>query len=469
MNKSESQTVKSSTHHSNNNHSDNQANIRHVTDLLLLQQQLRSMPSLTELGYFLVNDTQKIFSYQTAILCFDFTGSIKIEAISSLPKASEHSPFSSWFTAFYSELKACYQSETSIVKRTDLSSDICKQWEDFLPEQIVYIPLSREANDAHTYESLGALILARNEVWKDEELGVLKYWRGAISYTIDFIRLKKRSIFSRLKSKKSVVWTLILLALVFIMFIPVSLTVMAPIEIVAKDPILIRAPIDGVIGEIYVRPNQYVKKNQLLLTLDEASLSARLSVAEQELAIAQAEYRRTQQASVIDRQASSNLPMLKARIEQRLAETTYAKSLLERIVLRAQQNGIVIIPDIHELEGKPVSLGEKILTLADPTSAEGEVWLAVADSIELPNKTAVEVFLNVHPDRPYKAFLNYENYQAELSPEGILAFRTRIDLASKNIPRIGLRGMAKLYGEKVSLFYYLFRRPFAVVRQWIGL
>ena len=35
-------------------------------------------------------------------------------------------------------------------------------------------------------------------------------------------------------------------------------------------------------------------------------------------------------------------------------------------------------------------------------------------------------------------------------------------------PRIGLRGSAKIYGERVPLALHLFRRPFAAARQFIG-
>jgi hypothetical protein len=38
-----------------------------------------------------------------------------------------------------------------------------------------------------------------------------------------------------------------------------------------------------------------------------------------------------------------------------------------------------------------------------------------------------------------------------------------------HMPRIGLRGTAKIYGEKVTLFYYLARRPLAAARQFLGL
>ena len=37
------------------------------------------------------------------------------------------------------------------------------------------------------------------------------------------------------------------------------------------------------------------------------------------------------------------------------------------------------------------------------------------------------------------------------------------------LPRIGLRGTAKVYGSKVSLFYYLFRKPITFMRQLIGI
>jgi hypothetical protein len=444
---------------------ENNTQHRQVTDLLLLQQQLRNTASLTELGYFLVNDTKKIAPYQVAVLQFEFSGKAKIAAISGLPKPSENTPFSSWFGRFYEEVKAIYQSEASLVRAEHLSPEICREWQDYLPAEIIYLPLCMNMGS----EFAGALILARNNDWREEELGVLKYWQTAIAYTVDFLRFNKRSLFTRIKSLKTIIWLFLSLGFGLLMFLPVSMSVMAPVEIVPKNPIIIRAPFDGVIGKIHIQPNQLVNEGDLLLTLDDAALNARLDVAQQELEIAKAEYRRAEQASVFDRKVSSNMPTLKARIEQRQSEAAYVRSLLKRIVIHAEQSGIVMIPDIHEIEGKPVVLGEKILTLANTQMAEGEIWLAVSDSITLPAQSKVEIFLNIHPETPYLAKMEYENYQAELSPEGILAFRTRVAIVSKSIPRIGLRGTAKLYGEKVPLFYYIFRRPFAVARQWIGL
>ena len=36
------------------------------------------------------------------------------------------------------------------------------------------------------------------------------------------------------------------------------------------------------------------------------------------------------------------------------------------------------------------------------------------------------------------------------------------------MPRIGLRGTARVYGPRTTMFYFLFRRPITAMRQLIG-
>jgi hypothetical protein len=38
----------------------------------------------------------------------------------------------------------------------------------------------------------------------------------------------------------------------------------------------------------------------------------------------------------------------------------------------------------------------------------------------------------------------------------------------EDAPILGLKGSAKVYGDKTVLGLYLLRRPMAVIRQWIG-
>ena len=51
-----------------------------------------------------------------------------------------------------------------------------------------------------------------------------------------------------------------------------------------------------------------------------------------------------------------------------------------------------------------------------------------------------------------------------------MAYRVTAQLVdTNNTPRIGLRGTAKIFGEEVRLFFYLFRKPVIFVRQTLGL
>ena len=62
------------------------------------------------------------------------------------------------------------------------------------------------------------------------------------------------------------------------------------------------------------------------------------------------------------------------------------------------------------------------------------------------------------------------SYEAEVSPDDILAFRLKASFGEGTaLPRIGLKGTAKIYGNRVPLFYYLMRRPISAVRQTLGL
>jgi hypothetical protein len=50
------------------------------------------------------------------------------------------------------------------------------------------------------------------------------------------------------------------------------------------------------------------------------------------------------------------------------------------------------------------------------------------------------------------------------------AYRLRATVTSKNSnQRIGLKGTAKVSGHYVPLAYWIFRKPLAVARQFLGL
>ena len=62
-------------------------------------------------------------------------------------------------------------------------------------------------------------------------------------------------------------------------------------------------------------------------------------------------------------------------------------------------------------------------------------------------------------------------YQARVRENQQLAFRlvAEADPAHAAAARLGVRGTAQVYSDSVPLGFYLFRRPIAAARQWLGL
>ena len=82
---------------------------------------------------------------------------------------------------------------------------------------------------------------------------------------------------------------------------------------------------------------------------------------------------------------------------------------------------------------------------------------------------AVQLLLHVDPLTPLVARIERSSYEATLAPDGTLAYVVRAQLIrGQNLPRIGLRGTAKIYAEEVPLAYYLLRKPLAVGRRYLG-
>jgi hypothetical protein len=62
------------------------------------------------------------------------------------------------------------------------------------------------------------------------------------------------------------------------------------------------------------------------------------------------------------------------------------------------------------------------------------------------------------------------SYETGMSAEGHPAYIVKAAFAAGEVPpRLGLKGMAKIYAERVPLIYYLLRRPLRAMRYALGL
>lgn len=261
---------------------------------------------------------------------------------------------------------------------------------------------------------------------------------------------------------KWIIWT-------FILF-PVRLSVLVPGELVPANPAIIRVPIEGVVDEFFVSPNDRVTQGQPLFKLDLASLLSKAQVAEQEIKIAQQEYRQGALQSLTDAKSRSQLAAQEGKAAERKIEADYLKDLLNRATIESPRDGIVIFDDPSEWVGKPVVAGEKVMVVATEGQVEVEAWIPVGDMLEVPDRASASLYLNASPFNAVSANIRYVGHEPMLRPDGTYAYRVRASLPKgKKGPRVGLKGTAKVNGQFVPLSYWVLRKPLAVTRQFLGI
>ena len=108
----------------------------------------------------------------------------------------------------------------------------------------------------------------------------------------------------------------------------------------------------------------------------------------------------------------------------------------------------------------------------EPENIELKIMLPVSEAIFLEENAQIKAFFDNDPTNSWLGKIKYISYKPELTEQNILSYKiiANFDDIKENgyIPSIGLRGTAKIYSKKVTLFFYLFRKPITATRQWIG-
>lgn len=440
--------------------------VKGLADLVLLMRRAREAPDAERVGFLLVNETQILTGYDSAVLWRGRAGRGRVAAVQGLPKPEPHAPFTAWADALARRITREHGEPDAPITLTaaDVDGHAAEDWASYFPAHALWLPLA--GRDGWP---LGGLLLGRSSPWQAAEINVLRHWVDTCAHEIVAAE-QTRPPRRRWRTLRRGALAAALLALVGgALLLPMRLSVLAPAEVVARDPAVIRAPYGGVIDTVVVAPNQRVAEGDRLFTLEGRKLQTRLEVARRGLEVARAELRQARQGALGERKAKTAIPVLEARVAKREAEVQYVRDLLARIRVDAPSAGIVLMPSKRDLTGRPVKLGERIMAVADPDAARLEIWIPTRDAIDLPEDARVSLFLNVDPETPRSARFERIAYEARPSPEGTLAFRALADFdGGAAQPRIGQRGTAKLHGREVRAYYALFRRPVAVLRQWLG-
>lgn len=430
-----------------------------LAELLQLQRRARARETPDELAFFIVNETHSLVKYRQALLWSN--DQQRLEAVSGLASLDHNAPFCSTFSRWCRQWQA-EQRQSGTVRCQDLPVDDQALWHEHLPEHVLWLPLRSAQGDTSL-----TLILARETAWLAPEILLLETLAEPYAHAWSSLHKQRRATPTHPKKRRILLLSTV--TLVLVMLIPVRQSVLAPAEIVAHQPVMVRAPVAGVIDDILVRPNQPIRANQPLVRLDVRELENRLEAARQTFATADAQYRQAQQQALFDTNSKASLAVLQSRREQAQSERDFLQRQLERMQLTSPRDGVAVFDDASEWIGRSVAVGERIMMVADPKDVELEIQLPAADAIALETGADVRLFLNVAPNAAQDAQLTQIGYRAALTPDNVMAYRLRARFTEDDTQRrVGLKGTAKLYGKRTLLVAYLLRKPLATLRVWLG-
>jgi hypothetical protein len=456
--------------------------------LLDLARRARAAASARELGFLLANDSHVLAPFRQSAVWLASEG---LHTLSGLVQVEANAPYALWLDQLCAHLASSGGPAARTLTAADLPTTLSEPWAEWWPEHALWLalplPVAAGPDAASASATVPApcqagLLLVRDQPWSPQEQALLCEWADVWWHAFAALHRSRSSSWRQLAKRlreqmhwlperrwwqqRPLRWAALVAA---ILLLPVHLTVLAPGELVPAHPVMVRAPLDGVVDVFHVQPNQLVKKGQPLFGFDEALIQSRIDVAAQNLATAETEYRQTSQQALTDARSKPQLALLQGKAEEKRAELDYLRDQLLRARVLATQDGVALFDDPSEWIGKPVTVGERILRLAAPGDAEVEAWLPLADAIALPDGAPVQLYLNASPLSALSAKLRYMAHDAVQRPDGSYAYRVRATLEAPTTQRVGLKGTVKLQGEWVLLVYWVLRRPLASVRSTLGI
>ncbi len=446
---------------------------------LLWQLAARARAAATEqiLAFTIVNETLSLVPYRQAAW-WHGPAPGAVAAVSGLPQSDPGAPYVQWLAALCRSLakdpsKTVEESPSQHTQsqRAFTSADlpfevahVADEWDAWWPAYGLWVPLTDRAGHL-----LGGLVFARDTAWTSTEHALISELAQAWAHA--FAALDPRPPWTArmrnwVKPGRNLRRALIVLAAVCVM--PVPLTMLAPAEVTAKDPFVVRAPLDGVIDRLYVQPNQRVVPGTPLLGLEATTLQSRYAIARKDFDTAQEEYRQTAQLAVTDDKDRLDMALRKGKLDDSAVELDYNAQQLARVRVTATRAGVAVFADPNDWTGRAVAVGEKILLLADPASVELTAYLPVADNVDVKPGSTLTLYPKSSPMSAYEARIDTVAYRAEPTPEGVLAYRIKATFTGDTRPVLGAMGTARIHGRWVPLSYYVLRRPLTLARQWLG-
>lgn len=444
-------------------------------NLLAIEAEIRGLNSLSELRYFAVNEFHKLTGASQILFHAPRRSSAvgPIITVRGLAIPDPNAPLLCWLEksiggAISRQINQSVRSQEGALPKTDSwqfrLDTASSPSQTFTTPAVLTVPL----HDTAVKHTLGAVSFLSRRALEPAQVAIAE--RLCLTLAHAMARFSRpRGEWWQLKFARLVAIGAAALAL--LLLLPVTMTVTAPATIRPVGPEVVAAPISGVIEKIFVDPNQQVVEGDLLFKFNHTQWQNEHDLADKAVAVAQARFKRASQDAFTAGEGRRELAIAEAELALAVTEKTAALRRLALTEVRAGSSGIVLFDSHEKWAGKPVSTGERVMRISATDRLELVIDLAVNDNILLPENARVRMFPDANPLSPVEARLVQVSYETEMSERGTPVFKLVAEPLHGRTDdlKLGMRGTAQVYGEPVALWYFLFRKPLAFVRQFAGI
>lgn len=421
------------------------------------------------LTFIMLNDTVQAIRYDRAVLWDFATKKPRIAGISGQTVVNKDAKLTKQWEAVIATLK-----DVSIPQKLQEASftDNGAMWREYQKEAnstAIWLPISSEEEPA-----LGLWLEGFSQRFQDDSIQeTLKFLQQYLTpaYGAAWKRHYKKPLFHSAKMSKEQAAIIAFAALAFLFLVRVPLRVVAPCEVVANEPYIVTAPLEGIIEKVDIKPGQEIKKGDALYAYDKRLPQRNLSASQKQVNILEEEVKRAKTLGLNDAKSLAEVTLLSLKLEKEQVNLGYVQWQTTQLEQKAPISGVIMMENPDEWRGKPVKVGEKIMSLNNPGNTKIKIWIPEDDNIVLDANKTIKIVLNINPAHSYEAHLDFVANESSLSDLHIPSFMAEAKWAGAppEENKLGLQGTAILYGEKVSLFYYLIRKPLAAIRHKLGL
>lgn len=416
-----------------------------------------------ELIFTIVNDTIAMGHYDRALL-WDLRGKKpKIIGVSGQAKFPQTSKLVKKWHKLLEQFEDPAKPQLQIIETKRSEED-----EESHKSTVIWLPIN-----INEVAELGLWLELWHEPTADEihPTGMIRLLTEMLlpAYGLAWERLSRKIAVKVMGLTRQQYGIILMVILIMSFVIRLPLRVVAPVEIVPTDPVIVTAPLEGIIEEIVVRPGQDVRKGEILFEYDKRVPLQELRVAQKNVEVLQSELNRASTLGLNEQKWRTEYSIIKHKLEKEKANLDFAKYQASRLSVESPESGVVMVENPDQWRGKPVQVGEKVLSVNDPHLTKVKMWIPEADNFPIDDTKAIKIFLNIDPLQSYHAQLSYISDESMVNEKQVTSFLAEAEWVDppKNV-KLGLKGTAFLYGERVSLFYFVFRKPWRYIRNFVG-